>query len=957
MRTDLSLELAKRITTQANDAMDNGSMIETVSPVTADLLRYWFTEPYISQRRFNFHEGQRQAIVNIIYLHEVLKAKSVQEIYEKAAHDLLCEADMSLFSQEKYSMPKYAVKMATATGKTWVMHALLLWQILNSRHEDEWSGLFTKNFLIVAPGLVVYDRLQDAYLGRLKAGTSERDSRTNDFYLNQDVFIPEPYRDEVFSFLQNNVVSKDEGIGRKTTGDGLIALTNWHLFLSEDNEAEEEDTPEKMIRDIIPLRPGTTTGNNLDTLDRQYLRGEEMNYLSELPDLLVINDEAHHIHENVVNGETEEVEWQKGLNFIAKDKQNFVQIDFSATPYDTTGGGRNQRKIYFPHIVVDFDLATAMKQGLVKTLLLDKRQAITELANLDYRAERNENNRVIGLSEGQRLMLRAGLAKLRMLESGFLEVDDHKYPKMMVMCEDTNVSPFVVEFLQEEGMNGKDILQIDSNKKGEMKEAEWMRVKEKLFNMDHYVTPKVIVSVLMLREGFDINNICVIVPLRSSQAPILLEQIVGRGLRLMWREPEYQDEKLFNRRAVLVKKQQPKSYIDMLSIIEHPAFEEFYKELLADGLAGTDEGELGGDNVTGDIIKVGLKENYQDYDMYWPMIIRDAEEDIMPAQIELNEMEPFTLFTLEQLRRFLVKEGETFISEAVLTETRFGKYEVKADLFTAKSYNGYLQKLLNVVTTRFDRVGKRKMQSLPTLQINQKEIVRIIDMYIRSRLFGIPFNPFNRYDWKILLAENGIVTQHIIKEVSIAIHKMQENVMGTEAVVDKQWFSTVNTLRIREQYSLELEKVIYEKVGYPSNKGDYEKSFSEFLDRDAMVERFLKINESQHAFAAIFYLRTDGLLASYHPDFIVCTKERVYVIETKGNDKVSDPNVRQKKMATIEWIKKVNALNEKDRLERTWEYVLLPESSFYGLARNGATIEDICNLNKVTVAEATGTLF
>ena len=127
------------------------------------------------------------------------------------------------------------------------------------------------------------------------------------------------------------------------------------------------------------------------------------------------------------------MEWQKGLNFIAKDKQNFVQIDFSATPYDTTGGGRNQRKIYFPHIVVDFDLATAMKQGLVKTLLLDKRQAITELANLDYRAERNENNRVIGLSEGQRLMLRAGLAKLRMLESGFLEVDDHKYPKMITL--------------------------------------------------------------------------------------------------------------------------------------------------------------------------------------------------------------------------------------------------------------------------------------------------------------------------------------------------------------------------------------------------------------------------------------------------------------------------------------------------------------------------------------------
>lgn len=164
MKSDLSLELAKRITEQANEAMENGNMMEAVTPVTADLLSYWFNEPYISQRKYNFHEGQRQAIVNIIYLHEVLKVNNVEEIYEKVAPDLMAEADLSMLKKEKYSIPKYAVKMATATGKTWVMHALLLWQMLNARHEDERSGRYTKNFLIVAPGLVVYDRLQDAFM-------------------------------------------------------------------------------------------------------------------------------------------------------------------------------------------------------------------------------------------------------------------------------------------------------------------------------------------------------------------------------------------------------------------------------------------------------------------------------------------------------------------------------------------------------------------------------------------------------------------------------------------------------------------------------------------------------------------------------------------------------------------------------------------------------------------------
>ena len=76
----------------------------------------------------------------------------------------------------------------------------------------------------------------------IKRGEEYRDFDTNDFVLNQDVFIPVHLRQEVFSFVQNNVVTKEEGIGRKTTGDGMIALTNWHLFenqLADDDQQEE----------------------------------------------------------------------------------------------------------------------------------------------------------------------------------------------------------------------------------------------------------------------------------------------------------------------------------------------------------------------------------------------------------------------------------------------------------------------------------------------------------------------------------------------------------------------------------------------------------------------------------------------------------------------------------------------------------------------------------------------
>ena len=959
---ELSLELAKRLTEIVNEASADGSMLEEVTPTTKELLKWWFSEEQCSIRKRNFHEGQRQAILNIIYLHEVAKINTVTDTYEFVGDDLIAQADLAALSKAKYQIPKYAVKMATGTGKTWVMHAMLLWQMLNARHEDEPSGRFTKNFLIVAPGLIVYDRLLDAFCGRIKRGTEYRDFDTNDFTLNQDVFIPTHLRQEVFSFIQNNVVTKEEGIGRKATGDGMIALTNWHLFENqlEDDEPQEDGdmTVPEIIEQLLPIRPGKAAGNDLGMLDRRTLRGNEIDYLTGLKDIMVINDEAHHIHELKRGGEIEEVEWQKGLNAIAEGKgHRFFQIDFSATPYDNRGSGKKMQKCYFPHIVVDFDLASAMRKGMVKTLLLDRRQELTELEHLDYKAERDERGKVSGLSDGQRLMIRAGLAKLAKLEKDFTEVDETKNPKMLIICEDTSVSPFVEQFILDEGLAQDDVVTVDSNQKGEVSEEEWKELKTKLFDIDKYRKPKVIVSVLMLREGFDVNNICVIVPLRSSEAPILLEQIIGRGLRLMWREEEYQSIKNDDRRRVLQLHTKPHTYIDMLSIIEHPAFIQFYEDLFNQGLAVEEDEELGDGTTTGDILNVGLKENYDDYDFEWPIIIRDAEEELGEYSIDVMSLSPFTDFPLDMLRRFLAKEGEIFLSQEVTTKTQFGKYVVTGNLFEAKSYNEYLQKILRTITLRFDRISSHKEISVPTIQIDDAQIISTVDAYIRTRLFGCAFNPFNGNDWKILLAKDGVVTKHIINEMARAVCKMQDELLTVDARVEHRHFSEVKSLKMRESYSLPLQKTIYERTQYPSHGGGLEKAFAEFLDRDAEVERFLKISETQHSFASIYYIRADGLMSVYHPDFLVATSDKVYLVETKGNDKINDKNVRQKQAATIEWVRKINSLKPEERMNREWEYVLLSEDNFYGLSANGATITDICNLNKVSLSQVTGDLF
>ena len=101
MRNDISLELASRLTEQVKTAFENGSLLDAVTPVTQDLLKFWFMGPYTEERSKNFHEGQKQSILNIIYLHEVLQVTTVEEIYRQVAPDLLAECNLSDLAKDK----------------------------------------------------------------------------------------------------------------------------------------------------------------------------------------------------------------------------------------------------------------------------------------------------------------------------------------------------------------------------------------------------------------------------------------------------------------------------------------------------------------------------------------------------------------------------------------------------------------------------------------------------------------------------------------------------------------------------------------------------------------------------------------------------------------------------------------------------------------------------------------
>ena len=950
-----SLQFAKDITSQANAAWLSGEFLEKVTPTTKNLLEYWFDPGYCDLRLVNFHDGQRQAILNAIFIHEVIKSKNIFEAYQHFSPDLLLEGDgnLSELSKAKYSHPKYAIKMATGTGKTFVLQALLIWQYLNAKHERE-GGNYSKNFLVVAPGLIVYERLLDAFLGKEKENDDGREFETSDVFKTQDLFIPESYRDEIFGFLKSSVVKKEE-IGTKVVGDGLVAITNWHLLAGVEEENGEEEVeapgdvnPVEVVNSMLPVRPGTNAGNSLDVLDNQYGKGRELEYLMSLPDLVTFNDEAHHIHEVKKAGEATEVEWQKSLTAIAEPKgEKFIQIDFSATPYNQVG----KTKVFFPHIIVDFDLKSAIQKGYVKTLVLDKRKELATL-DLDFKAVRDESNKVIGLSEGQRVMLRAGLKKLRILEEQFEKValDKSKYPKMMIVCEDTKVVPFVSEFFQTEGLNKNDVLEIHSNKKGEVGKDEWLEIKQQLFHLDNHKSPKIVISVLMLREGFDVNNICVIVPLRSSQAPILLEQTIGRGLRQMWREPEFTDIKAENRRRLLIEKTSPENYFDILSIIEHPAFVGFYEELMQDGLAGTDDNDIDtGTGVTGDIISVGLKPDFAKYDFAFPLIVSEAEEVIKDSKLDLNKLQQFPMMGFEQLKK-LVPKGEQFISQEMTKGTRFGDYSIGGGILTATSYNEYVSRLVNRVSALLhEPVSGRHLKAqtkYPALQIKLPELAGLTDQYIRTKLFNQEINPLEGDNWRVLMID--VVANHVIKELSKAILEMQDTETINEPQVIQRNISEIDRLRVRENYSIDAAKTIYERTPYPSNKGQFEKDFMEYADADNTVEAFVKLLVDKHYFVRFRYLKEDGLMAFYYPDFMVRGNNgKIYIVETKAQDQISHPNVQKKQVSAVNWVSRVNALPAELRSNATWEYVLIGDSFFYDWKDKNASVVDMLEFAKL----------
>ncbi|MEW6358547.1 MAG: DEAD/DEAH box helicase family protein [Planctomycetota bacterium] len=898
--------LAKALEGEVKGWVDQGW--PGVTETTLHLLNYWFNRGEDTQERF--HDCQRRAIETIIYCHEILAPSNLRELFERVAPEML-HTHLPLKQEvEAIPFPKYALKMATGSGKTWVLAALLVWQYFN-RINGERPGRYSSRFLVVTPGHEVLNRMLDSFRGKRDPKTGDRDPQKSDY--KRSLFIPDGanWRDR-FHF---EILEPDDVKPNKTPPDGpFIYITNWQQFRLKGGD---------------PSLWAQYTGEDVEEMPR----GEViLDFLSAYPDLIVMNDEAHHVHakKKPKKGSTkdEELVWRQFMGLLYERLKEshgesfgpFMQIDYSATPFY----GSAEKREYFPHIVYDYDLLSAMQDMLVKQLFLEERQSVggEKVGELDFRAERYEpegghrRGQIKGLSAGQKVLLDIGRSKLEQLSKEFREKKLDKKPVLMALCEDTEVANMTRDHfctLSDENGNNYDerqVMVIHS----ELTDKELDDARKRLDKIDVDEDPlRVVISVLMLREGFDKNNICVTVVLRASEADLLLEQIVGRGLRLMfpaYRYPELQESKreAFNE---IRRNKTPSNSFDFLFVVEHPRFRAFYESLKSEGyiIGG---GDTSAASSTGDLMPVdAITDRIGEYDIAWPIQVFD--EGRMPelSQIDISSLPRYGP-DFQQLKIQLsgLVIQETHVETGKKTKT----WKLENEYF---DYSHFLRQAARAVATR----GKESI-----LTAKRAEIAGLIDDYVSRYCFGQTIDFTQQENYTVL--NYTLVFDHVVQTIHTAIVRLIE---GYKYEVKGVWgkLSEVPRIMVRESKSVETDKSIYPRLGFQPKGGGFERDFMlKVLNPSAEVLAFAKL-DGRHRLK-ITYRDETAILRHYEVDFIVKTADRNYLVETKADKDVNSPNVAVKVRAAMAWCEQASTVLPPPGVEQAqeWEYLLLSESLF-----------------------------
>ena len=685
--------------------------------------------------------------------------------------------------------------------------------------------------------------------------------------------------------------------------------------------------------------------------------------LAALPDLVLIMDESHHYH-----GEKGE----QALNEL----QPLLGLELTATPL--MAKKEKGKQIPFKNVVYEYPLSKAIADGYTRTPF-----AVTR-TDVDFYKFGDEQTDKLMLKDGiicherikQKLQVYAANSGKPLVK-----------PFMLVVCKDTAHAKWVEDYIKSEAFCGgiyKTKIVVVHSKQGK---AESDANTKMLLEVEKTDNPtEIVIHVDKLKEGWDVNNLYTIVPLRTAASKILREQMVGRGLRLPYGERTGDKD------------------VDSVMLTAHDKFSDILDEARK------------GDSIfkAGNIIKAEEIEPEEVVATQLALDLREPNEELDAAcedmGIERSEQVDTVLKAVqdtishEVYKTIQTSQTHTVTTEdaRVITEKAVAAVTENTDL--AKTFDEntlpLFRKWTGEQTKKIHKAAEKKFIPIPQIRItdagaeeyvftdfdldlsqfthepltndmliqnleDQSDIQRVnagaIDFEgyeptkaILSELRKKPEIDYNKCK-KLLLklisaaveyyeskyGTNGM--QNIImmykRDIAERIYKqmmqhfycdnglIQEEVIGTRKYNLSSEFSYRSTAPLYDNFSGDIRSVCFTDI----KKGVFSKAKFDSAEGELLFARIIERDDD-----VINWLRpaprefniTYNHGRNYEPDFVVEAEDTIYLVEVKAKKDIDNPDVVAKKKRGIQYCETVTHWSDANGY-KPWKYLFIPADEIY----------------------------
>ncbi len=819
-----------------------------VSAVTRRLLFHWNDPEEFDTRRFFF--CQLEAAETLIWLLE-------SSVPDRTGIDMPSDGG---------DFQRVCAKMATGSGKTVVMAMLVAWQVLN---KVAWPGdpRFSRNVLVVAPGLTVKSRL--AVL---------EPSNPENYY-------------EAFRIVPPAMLDK--------LRQGRVIVRNWHAL----NWETEERVAKRRSVDKRGVRS-----------DEAYVRNV-LGDMSNARDILVINDEAHHAWRTsgaskirgVKKAEIDEAtKWVGGLDRIGRVRGIRCCYDFSATPF-APSGRRSSEEALFDWIVSDFGLNDAIEAGLVKTpRVVVRDDAVPDAKSYKSRLYHIYNdpevkpdlNRMAAETETLPDLVRNGYHLLgydwHETAKAWRERRIATPPVMITVANRTETAARVKHAFDKgripvpELCDPEKTLHIDSRALAKAESAEAAEngdggdsggrtrkptAKERAELLRRQVDTvgrrgepgeriQNVISVAMLSEGWDAKTVTHIMGLRAFTSQLLCEQVVGRGLRRTAYEAD-PDTGLFD-----------PEYVNVFGV----PFTFLPHEQQGDVVPPPPEPKTAVHPVP----------EKAEHEIKWPNVVRIESVLTRRLLVDWDNLEPLTIHA-----------GDT-AKIADLAPTIEGKPDLKnIEVIDLEQLAADLLRTQTIIfATAAEVLDSVEAEWAGSRGALLAQLVRLVERFVRSGKIVIdpPLFAEDRLKRRIVLSLN---MQKIVRHILRAVR--QENAEELVPIFDPDR-PIRSTGDMATWYTGKpCEYTVRSHINVCVFDSAWEACEAYVLDRSRLISAWAK---NDHLGFEIFYIH-NGVVRKYRPDFLVRLESGdMLVLEVKGREWEED---RTKRSYLDEWVRAVNA--------------------------------------------------